>query len=421
MRLWTGQSISQVGSQITLLALPLVAIRILDAGSVEVGVLAAAETVPFLVVGLPAGVWIDRWRRRRVLIAADVGRAAVLATVPIAYVLDVLTMGQLYAVALATGLFTVFFDVAYQSYLPTVVPRARLVEGNSRLELSRSAAHVVGPGIAGLLVQAVRSPMAVAVDSVSFVLSALCIGRIRTEEPRPVPGADDGQLSMGRSIADGLRYVLRHPLLSRVGTSTAVFNFFSAVGMAVFLLYAVRELDIDPAAIGVVFSLGSIGFVVGAALTQRITRRIGVGPALALAALVQGAAFLLVPLAPRSSPLPFFVMAFALETCASPVYNITQVSLRQAITPERMQGRMNATMRFVVWGALPLGSLVGGVLGHAIGLRPTLWVSAVGATLGVVPLLGRTVRRLREIPELDLEAEAEAEADESSASVQPPD
>jgi predicted MFS family arabinose efflux permease len=258
--------------------------------------------------------------------------------------------------------------------------------------------------------------MAIAVDSVSFVLSALFIGGIRTEESRTTPHAAQAVASMRRSIADGLRYVLRHPLLSRVGTSTAVFNFFSAVGMAVFLLYAVRELGIDPAAVGVVFSLGSIGFVVGAALTRRITERLGVGRALAVAGLVQGGAFVLVPLAPRSTPLPYFVAAFALETCASPVYNITQLSLRQAITPTHMQGRMNATMRFVVWGTLPLGSLVGGLLGHAIGLRATLWVSAVGATFGVVPLLGRSLRRLREIPDPEPEPRS-AEA----ASVQPPD
>ena len=407
-RLWAGQSISQLGSQITLLALPLVAIRALRATPVEVGVLAAAETLPFLLIGLPAGVWVDRWRRRPVLITADVGRALALATVPLAYAFDVLTIGQLYAVALVTGLFTVFFDVAYQSYLPALVPRAQLVDGNSRLELSRSAAHVVGPGTAGLLVQVFRAPLAIAADSLSFVLSALCIGAIRSEEARPRRDRSDAATGMGRSIVTGLRYVLGHPVLSRVGVSTAVFNFFSAVGTAVFLLYAVRELRIDPAVIGLVFSLGSLGFVAGAAATRRITGRFGVGPSLALAALVQGGAFLLVPLAPRSTPLPFFVAAFVLETFASPVYNITQVSLRQAITPAAMQGRMNATMRFVVWGTLPLGSLVGGVLGHAVGLRQTLWVSAVGGSLAVVPLVGRAVRRLRDIPDAEPEADVDA-------------
>lgn len=398
-RLWAGQTVSQLGSQVTLLALPLVAIRTLHAGAFEVGILAAAETAPFLLIGLPAGVWVDRWRRRPVLVVSDVGRAAVLATVPLAFALDMLTMAHLYVVALLMGVLTVFFDVAYQSYLPALVTRAQLVDGNSRLELSRSAAQVAGPGLGGVLVQLVRAPMAVAVDSASFLLSALFIRRIRTPEQPVAAAPDDQPLTMRRSIAEGVRYVMSHPLLKRLAVCTGVFNLFSAMGMAVFLLYAVRELGIDPAVIGLVFSLGSVGFVVGATLTRRITRRLGVGRALVLAAFVQGAAFALVPLAPPRTPLPFFVAAFALETCAAPVYNITQISLRQSITPAHLQGRMHATMRFVVWGTLPLGSLLGGSLGHTLGLRPTLWISAVGGTLGALSLVGRTFSRLREIPE----------------------
>lgn len=397
-RLWAGQTVSQLGSQVTLLALPLVAIRTLHAGAFEVGVLAAAETAPFLLIGLPAGVWVDRWRRRPVLVVADIGRAALLATVPLAFALDMLTMAHLYVVALLTGALTVFFDVAYQSFLPTLVTRSQLVDGNSRLELSHSAAQVAGPGLAGVLVQLARAPMAVAVDSVSFVVSALFIRRIRTPEAAPATTGDTAA-TMGRSIGEGVRYVMGHPLLKRVAVCTGVFNLFSAMGMAVFLLYAVRELGIDPAVIGLVFSLGSVGFVVGATLTRRITRRLGVGRSLVVAAFVQGAAFALVPLAPQAAPLPFFVAAFALETCAAPVYNITQISLRQSITPAHLQGRMHATMRFVVWGTLPLGSLLGGWLGHTLGLRPTLWVSAVGGTLGALSLMGRTFGRLREIPE----------------------
>lgn len=398
-RLWAGQTVSQLGSQVTLLALPLVAIRTLHAGAFEVGVLAAAETAPFLLIGLPAGVWVDRWRRRPVLVVSDIGRAALLATVPLAFALDMLTMAQLYVVALLTGALTVFFDVAYQSFLPALVSRAQLVDGNSRLELSRSAAQVAGPGLAGLLVQLVRAPMALAVDSVSFLLSAVFIRRIRTPEAAPAETDDAVSPTMTRSIGEGVRYVMRHPLLKRVAVCTGVFNLFSAMGMAVFLLYAVRELEIDPAVIGLVFSLGSVGFVVGATLTRRITRRLGVGRSIVVAAFVQGAAFALVPLAPQAAPLPFFVAAFALETCAAPVYNITQISLRQSITPAHLQGRMHATMRFVVWGTLPLGSLLGGWLGHTVGLRATLWVSAVGGTLGALSLVGRTFSRLREIPE----------------------
>lgn len=398
VRLWAGQSISQLGSQVTLLALPLIAIRILHADPFELGVLAAAETLPFLLIGLPAGVWVDQWRRRSVLIATDVGRALLLATVPVAYGLDVLSIGHLYAVAMATGVLTVFFDVAYQSYLPTLVDHDELVDANSRLELSRSAAQVAGPGVAGVLVQLVRGPIAIAADSLSFAVSAWFVARIGTPEPAPV-ASSEAPTSMGSRIAEGLRYVVRHPLLGRIAATTALFNFFSAVGMAVFLLYAVRQLGIDPAVIGVIFSIGSLGFVVGSMITKRATGALGVGPALVTAAVVQGSAFLLVPLAPAGLAVAFFIAAFILEAVAAPVYGITQVSLRQTITPARMQGRTNATMRFLVWGALPLGSLVGGGLGHLAGLRATLWVAAVGTTVSVLPLLGRSLLRLRTMPD----------------------
>ncbi|HEX2039113.1 MAG TPA: MFS transporter [Acidimicrobiales bacterium] len=395
-RLWAGQSISQLGSQVTVLALPLVAIRILHAGPLEVGALAACETAPFLLVGLPAGVWVDRWRRQPILVVADVARAAALATVPLAYALDVLSMWQLYVVAVVTGVFTVFFDVAYQSYLPALVPRERLVEGNAKLELSRSMSQVAGPGVAGVLVELLRSPYAVAADSVSFAVSALFVARIRTREAA-MP-ASDAREPMRRSIGAGLRYVLRHPVLKRIAACTAMFNLFSAIGMAVFLLYAVDRLGISPAVIGLVFSLGSLGFVLGAALSARLGRVLGVGPALLLAAGVGGAGFLLVPLAPADTAVPFFVVAMFLEMMGMPIYNVLQVSLRQAVTPTRLQGRMNATMRFVVWGVMPLGSLVGGVLGRAFGLRAALWVSGIGTTLSVLPLLGRTMLSLRTIP-----------------------
>lgn len=397
VRLWIGQSISQLGSQITLLALPLVAIRTLRAGPFEVGLLAAAETLPFLLIGLPAGVWVDRWRRRPILVATDIARAGILATVPLAYAADALTMAHLYAVALLVGGCTVFFDVAYQAYLPAVVDREQLLEGNARLTLSYSGAQVVGPGIAGVLVQLVKAPLAIAADSLSFVCSALFIGAIRTDEATPALD-DDSRPTMRRGIAEGLGYVFRHPLLSRIAVCTGLFNLFSAIGMAVFLLYAVRDLDIDPAVVGLIFSLGSIGFVLGSMAARRVARRLGVGPALVVSAAVSGISFVLVPLAPADAAVPFFVVALALETGAIPVYNVTQVSLRQTITPARLQGRMTATMRFVVWGTMPLGSFVGGALGHAVGLRTTLWVSAVGLAGSVSPLLAGSILRLREMP-----------------------
>ncbi|MDQ1438034.1 MAG: hypothetical protein QOK43_1663 [Acidimicrobiaceae bacterium] len=409
-RLWVGQTISQVGSQVTLVALPLLAITTLKATTFQVGLLAGFETVPFLLVGLPAGVWVDRWRRRPVLIATDAGRGLVLATIPLAHALGGLHMAQLYAVALGTGVLTVFFDVAYQSYVPELVASADLVDANSRLEMSHSGAQLVGPGVGGVLVQAVRAANAVLVDAASFAVSAVVLLGVRSveDEPREAQARAHGHAqaepepaqvrSLFASVREGLDYVLRHPLLARIAACTATFNFFSAMAMAVFLYYAVRRLGISPATIGLLFSAGGLGFLVGAWLTGPFGRRFGVGAALTFGAVGQGCAFLLVPAAPTGHPVPFFLAAMVLEACTGPVFNVTQISLRQTVTPSHLYGRMTATMRFMVWGALPLGSLAGGAMGEALGLRTTLWIAAVGSALSALPVVVGPLRRLQSMP-----------------------
>lgn len=398
-RLWVGQSISQLGSQVTLVALPLVAITMLKASTFEVGVLAAAETLPFLLVGLPAGVWIDRWRRRPVLIGTDAGRGLLLASIPLAYAFDALSMGQLYVVAFGTGILTVFFDVAYQAYVPSLVQGEALIDANSRLEVSYSTAATVGPGIGGLLVQAFSGATAILVDAVSYAVSSFVLLGIKAKEDVPEPHPDDAAAGMAASVKQGLRYVFKHRLLSPLAATSALFNLFSAMSMAVFLLYAVRDLDVSPAAIGLLFSVGGVAQVAGTVLMVRIGSRILPGVAMSIGAMVQGAAFLLVPAAPASNPMPFLLAAIAIEAVFSPAYNITQISLRQTVTPPRMQGRMTATMRFVVWGALPVGSLLGGVLGHALGRHTTLWISAGLGALSGLPVVLSPLRKLREMPE----------------------
>lgn len=398
-RLWAGQTLSQLGSRVTLVALPLLAISTLHASTLEVGLLTGAETVPFLILGLPAGVWVDRRRRRPVLIYSDVGRGVLLATIPIAYAADSLTMAQLYVVAIGVGACTVLFDVAYQSYVPTLVQPADLLGANTRLEVSYSVAGLVGPGLGGILVQALKAATAILVDAASYAVSALSILTIRAEEPDPADGADPGATGrMAAAVREGVRYVVRHPLLARIAMCSAVFNLFSGVSMAVFILYAVRELDVSAATIGLLFSAGGLGAVVGTILTERAGERFGVGTALSLGAVVQGCAFILVPAAPRSSPIPFFLAAMLLESCFSPFWNVTQISLRQTVTPAQFHGRMTATMRFLVWGALPLGSLAGGVLGDVLGLRTTLWVAAIGSATSAIPVVLGPLRRLREMP-----------------------
>jgi MFS family permease len=400
MRLWSAESVSQLGSQVSLLALPLVAISVLHASTFQVGVLTAVEFSPFVLLGLPAGVIVDRVRRRPILIWCDIGRAVALASVPIASAFDALSYGQLLAVVFVTGALTVFFDVAYQSILPAIVERHQLTDGNAKLEVSRSAAQTAGPGIGGLLVQWVGAATAVAADAVSFVASAAFISRIRATEPSIPPAKESASKlhTLFVEIREGLRYVLRHRMLRLIAGSTATSNFFSAMTMAVFLVYAVRERNYSAGVIGVVFTLGNIGALTAAVFARRITETLTLGPAIALSMLVSSLAMLLLGLAPTDHAVAYFVAAYLVFGFGGTIYNISQVSLRQAITPDRMLGRMNASMRFMVWGTMPFGSLAGAALGTAIGLRPTLLVAGVGALSAVLWLLNGTILSLRSIP-----------------------
>ena len=410
-RLWIGQSISQVGSQVTLVALPLLAISTLHASTFEVGLLAGSETLPFLLLGLPTGVWVDRWRRLPILVTSDIVRAVLLVTIPIAYAFGSLHMAQLYVVALGAGVCTVFFDVAYQSFVPGLVEAEDLIDANARAEMSFSAAGSVGPGLGGLLVQVLKAPAAMLVDAASFAISALALVGIKAKEEQPAADEDDAgaqRPSMLASVKVGLAYVLRHPLLQRLAACSAVFNIFSGMSMAVFLLYAVRELDISPATIGLIFSAGGLGALVGTLATAKAGRRWGVGTALSVGAVVQGTAFLLVPAAPQSSPVPWFLAAMLLESAFNPLYNVTQLSLRQSVTPSRLYGRMTASMRFLVWGALPVGSLLGGIIGSHLGLRTALWIGAVGQLTSALPVVIGPLRKLKAMPAITDEAASAA-------------
>jgi MFS family permease len=396
MRLWSAQTISQFGSHVTFLALPLAAIVVLDASAFEVAVLGAVEWMPWLLFSLPVGAWVDRVLRRPILVAADVGRALVLLSVPIAYAADVLTIWQLYAVGFATGVLTVFFDVAYQSYLPSLVERSQLEEGNSKLEISRSGAQLAGPGFAGALVDLVTAPVAILADALSFVASAGFLARIKREEALEARGVQERRLFA--EILEGLRFVLRNPFLRPSMAYVAIFNFFAQVLSAVFLVYAVRELGLSPTAIGIIFGVGNVGFLVGAVLAPRVSARLGVGPTLIASAFVGGVSMFLVPLAPQSNPIPFLIAQGVIIGFAVVLYNVVAISFVQAITPDRLLGRMNASRRFVVWGVIPLGSLAGGAIASIAGLREALFVGAAGSALAFIPLLLSPVRRVKAVP-----------------------
>jgi len=386
--------VSQFGSEVTSLALPLAAIIVLDASTFEVAALAVVDWLPFFVLSLPAGVWIDRLPRRPIMIAADWGRALALASIPLAYLFDVLTLGQLYVVGLIVGTLTMFFELSYQSYLPSVVERDELGEGNSKLEVSRSSAQVAGPGLAGVLVSVLTAPYAILVDAISFVASALSLSRIKREERTPERAGRDGP-RFRADIAEGLRFTLRHPLQRPIIVYVAVSNLFVNMLFAIYLVYAVRELALSPTTIGLIFSLGSIGSLVGALTASRVARAFGIGPGLIATATAGGLGLLLIPVAAGGAVVPLLVIANLVWGFYVLNYFVTAISLIQAITPDHLLGRTNASRRFVVQSMIPLGALIGGALGTFIGLRPTIAIGAIGASLAVLPLLLSPLRAIK--------------------------
>ena len=399
LRLWAGQTISQFGSQISALALPIAAIVVLDASAFQVALLGTVEFLPFLLFTLPAGVWVDRLPRRPILVIADLGRAAALVSVPVAYAFDWLTIWQLYVVGFLVGTLTVFFDVAYQSYLPSLVRRNQLVEGNSKLELSVSAAQLGGPAAAGGLVSLLSAPWAVLTDAISFLGSALFVLRIRTREEVAESAATPERRGMRAEAWEGLQFVWKDRRLRALTESTVIFNFCANGAFAVYLVYAVRSLGLSPAAIGVIFSLGNVGWLAGALVAGRLTTRLGVGRTIILTGAVAAPALMLVPAAPQSAPIPFLIAAGVLSSFGLVIWRISQVSLRQAITPDHMLGRVNAVSRFMMWGTIPLGTLLGGALGSTIGLRETLWIGTIGASFTILPVLLSPVRTLFSVPD----------------------
>src|SRR4051812_8693652 len=379
--------------------MPVLAVTILAATPLERGVLAALETAAFLLIGLPAGAWVDRWRRTRVLVVNDLVRAVALATLPVAYALDVLSLWQLFLVAAITGTATVFFDVAYQSYLPTLVAADQIVDGNGKLESSRAVAQVAGPGITGVLLRVLGAPLLIAFDAVSFLVSALFIGRIRHVDTVPDRAA---RRPLRTEIAEGLGFVVHHPLLRRIVACTGTANFGSAMSGALLVIYSLRVLGLSETSLGIVFAAGSVGGLVGAVTGARFARWVGEGRAIPLSSLVIMPFTALIPLAVVGAPAVLLVIGWFGFSWAVVAYNITQVSFRQRLCPPHLLGRMNASVRFIVYGTQPLGALLGGVLGSTIGVLPTMWIAVAIEGLAAVWVVASPLMGMRELPrELD--------------------
>ena len=397
---WIGLAINSLGSQVSLLALPLIAVVLLDADATQMGILTAAGYLPFIILGLQAGVWVDRMQRRPLLIWSNLATAGLLLTVPLAAVLGILRLEHLYVLALIIGGIHVVADVAEQSFLPSLVDRSRLPAANARLSGSDSVAQIVGPSVAGLLIQVLTAPIAILVDAASFVVSAVLLSGMRTPEPPPLP--DERRGDMRGLVVEGLRHVTSHRLLRPIFSCGATHNFFRRAIEALFILYAVDQLGFDPIALGIVLAAGGPGSLLGAFVAVPLARRIGVGPTIAWMQVLTGISCLAAPLAsgPEWMTIGLLALGQALLGIARPVFNIAQLSLRQAITPERLQGRVNATMRFIMWGVTPIGALAGGLAGASLGLRPTLFVAAIGVLAAAVWIVRSPVFALREVPEL---------------------
>jgi MFS family permease len=396
--LWLGETISLFGDQVTVLALPLVAVLVLDAGPAQMGYLGAAALLPHLLLSLPAGVWIERVGRRRLLmIGADIGRFALIGTVPLAYFFADLTFAHLYAVAFLTGCFAVAFDISYSTLYVSVVPREDYIEANSMLHGSRAFSYVAGPSVGGGLVHLLSAPAALIADAASFLLSATFLGRIGATEP-PVEVSRGG---MRAQVAEGARFIFRGHMLRSALLSAATLNFFNYAFAALFILYVTRELGIGAGTLGLVLGAGAFGGILGAIVAAGVGRRLGVGPAFVFGMVLFPAPLLLVPLAtgPKPAVLATLFAAEFLSGIGLMILDINVSAIITALTPHRLRSRANGAFRFVNYGIRPLGSLLGGALGAAIGLRPTLFLTGAGAVAGVLWLLPSPLPGLFELPE----------------------
>jgi MFS family permease len=395
---WLGQTISVFGDAVTSLAMPIVAVLVLHADPAEMGLLTAAALLPHLFFSLPAGVWLDRvHNRRRLMIVVDLLRAGLIATVPLAYLQGWLQMPQLYLVAFLAGTLSVAFDISWSTLFVAVAKRDEYVEANSLLNGSRSLAGVAGPSIGGGLIQVLGAPIAILTDALSFVASAVFLTRVDAKEPpvEPAPGSIRSQLTTGMS------FILRDPIMRPTVMSAATLNLFNFGFQALFILYVTTYLHVEPGLLGLALGAGAIGAVVGALVASRIGRRIGIGPAFVLGLVVFPAALILVPLAGGPQPL-ILAALFTMEFVGGfgvMVLDINAGAIIPARTPDRIRSRVTGAFRFVNMGVRPIGALIGGFLGGAIGVRETLFVVTIASLAGVVWLFGTPVIGLREMPE----------------------
>ncbi len=395
--MFIGAAVSKLGSEISFVALPLAAVLTLRSPAGQIGLLGAAGPLASLLIGLPTGVWVDRVRRRGVLIAADCARFILFGSIPAAWWLGVLSLPQLFIVAFLAGGCTCYFDVAAQSYLPHLVEgRERLVDGNAKLSSLDGIARIIGRALGGYLVGILTAPVAIAADATSYLWSAACVGLIRRREPAPDPRKPDVRIR--HEISEGIRYVQRNPILRAVAYSGAAANFFIGVIMVMLPVLLARNLGLSGTAIGLFMALGGVGALLAASVARTVARFIGYGRALWINAIVLAPTYVFIPLANRGVLLYLAGASYLLFTFRTMVDNVIQVSLRQRVTPDGLLGRMNATMRFLMFGAVALGSLAAGLIAQYAGVRTALWVGVAGLALAWLPVFLSPLRRMWDLP-----------------------
>ncbi len=393
-RYWLAETVSYLGDQVTIIALPLTAVLVLDASPAQVGYLSAAVTVPNLLLALHAGAFVDRrGQRRRTMILADLLRAALLFSIPVTYALHALNLGQLYAVAFLTGSLTVVFGVCTNSLFPAIVPKDRYMEGNSLSRGTYAFSWVAGPSMGGALVSLLSAPYALVIDALSFLGSAQLLGSISPEEPPGRESADGG-------VREGLRFIRRTPALLAKLVSYTFLNFFYTIYFTLLFLFAARDLHLPAALIGLALGAGAVGALLGTTVSSRTSRRIGVGPAMIVGTIGYPAALVLVPLAPdrRGLALLLLIAAEAISGFSLAILDISGSSLQQALTPDRVRARAQGAYMMLVYGSRPAGSLAAGLLATLIGVRPALFVAVIGGVASVLFLLPSPIPRLRELP-----------------------
>jgi len=396
-KLWAGETISLFGSHVTELALPLTAVLTLDASPGQLGLLGAARFAPFLLVTLFAGVWADRSRRRPILIGANLGRAAALSVIPLLAATDQLRIEHLYSIGLVVGALTVLFDVSYLTVVPSLIRRDELVEANSVMQASASVAEVGGPGLGGMLVSVFSAPVAIAVDAVSYVISTLALLGIR--KPEPLPERRSERAKVSSQIRESLGVTFGDPLLRAMAVSAALSNLFQQSIFVLLALYVTRDLNLSPATLGLVLSVGAVGALLGSILANPLGRRMGIGRAY-ISASALDLALLLLPVASELSyPAVVIAAGFILNGVGLGLTNVFSVTLRQTLTPGRLLGRMNASYRFLTYGAIPVGALIGGALAEAFGVRNAIALCAAGLLIAPVVVFLSPMRSLVTLPD----------------------